>query len=64
MKTRFTVALLAVGFTLSGAGIAAADPPSVGFDPGAVIEHHSTAHNIGPCGLSPCPPKPKPNLGR
>ena len=59
MKALVSAAPLAVGLSLAGVGIAAADAPSVGTDPNAVIEHHSTAHNIGPCGLSPCPPKPR-----
>ncbi len=59
MKTHFSAALLTVGLALTSAGIATADTPSVGADPGAVIEHHSTAHSIGPCGPNPCPPKPR-----
>ena len=59
MKSSFSAALLAVGLALSGAGIAAAEAPSAATDPGAVTEHHSTAHSIGPCGIHPCPPKPR-----
>jgi len=28
-------------------------------EPGQVLEHHSTQHSLGPCGIHPCPPKPK-----
>ena len=64
MKSLISAALLAVGTALTGAGIASADTPSVGTGPGALVEHHSTAHNIGPCGLSPCRPKTKPSQSR
>ena len=65
MNAFMNAALLVVGLAVTGAGVAAADgAPSFGTDPNAVIEHHSTAHNIGPCGIFPCPPKPKPNRGR
>ena len=60
MKPLFNAALLAVGLALSGVDVAAADIPSFATDSNTVIQHYSTAHNIGnPCGVSPCPPKPR-----
>ena len=65
MNAFMNAALLAVGLAVTGAGVVAAeDALSFGTDPNALIEHHSTAHNIGTCGILPCPPKPKPNQGR
>ena len=59
MKSLFSAAILAAGLALIGAGFAEAETSSVGTEPGAVIEHHSTAHSIG------MPkPKPRPNDGR
>lgn len=63
MKTIFRAALLAVGLALAGVNVATASTPSVGADPGNVLEHHSTAHSIGTCGGHPCPRKPSPQQG-
>ena len=60
MKTIVTAAILAVGFAVGGA---TANAQTNGDQPTSVIEHHSTAHNIGPCGLSPCPRKPATHTG-
>ena len=60
MKTIVTAAILAVGSDVGGAS---ANAQTISDQPTSVIDHHSTAHSIGPCGLSPCPKKPMAHKG-
>lgn len=55
MKSILTVVTVAFGLVAAGT-IANAGP--TGPDPTSLTEHHSTQHNIGPCGTTPCPSKP------
>jgi hypothetical protein len=54
MKYVVMGALVVVGLSgLASAGVRAGD------DPAPIVEHHNSNHSLGPCGLLPCPPKPK-----
>ena len=55
MKTFATAAILAVAFAVGGA---TANAQTTAGQSTPVIERDSTAHNLGPCRLSPCPRKP------
>ena len=60
MKSIVTAAILAVGLAV---GAAMANAQTVVDQSSSVIEHHTTTHSIGPCGVFPCPKPPAPPQG-
>ena len=61
MHTIMTAAVLAVGLV---AGIATANAQRISDQATTVIEHHSTAHNIGICVGNRCTKTPAPPNGK